>query len=233
MTAAARVLLVEDEPSLARGLVDNLHAEGFEVRHVARGDLALRAIRDERPDVVILDLLLPGRNGLEILKELRASGDDVPVLVLTARGEVVDRVVGLETGADDYLGKPFAIRELLARVKALARRRMRPGMPPKSLVLGKIRVDFDAMSAVGPAGRLPLTLHDLLVLQVLADRRGEVVSREDIVEEVCGLDSSATLRTVDNHVVALRRVLEDDPRHPTWLVTVRGLGYRLARDDNR
>jgi DNA-binding response OmpR family regulator len=232
MTAGAKVLLVEDEPSLARGLVDNLHAEGFEVRHVARGDLALAAIRQERPDVVILDLLLPGRNGLEILRELRASGDDVPVLVLTARGEVVDRVVGLETGADDYLGKPFAIRELMARVKALVRRRVRPGMPPKGLVLGAIRFDFEAMSAVGPDGRLELTLHDLLVLQVLADRRGEVVSREDIVEEVCGLNSSATLRTVDNHVVALRRVVEDDPRHPRWLITVRGLGYRLTRDDN-
>ena len=228
-----KVVLVEDETSLARGLVDNLHAEGFDVRHVARGDEALRAIREERPDLVVLDLLLPGKGGLEILKELRANGDDVPVLVLTARGEVVDRVVGLEMGADDYLGKPFAVRELMARVNALVRRRagVRPA-PARMLELGRVHVDFDAMSATSPSGPLDLTLHDLLVLQVLADRRGEVVSREDIVEEVCGLDSSATLRTVDNHVVALRRAVEEDPRRPRWIHTVRGLGYRLSRPDD-
>ena len=119
---SSKVVLVEDEPSLARGLIDNLVAEGYEVRHVARGDQALAAIRDEQPGLVILDLLLPGKPGLDVLKELRRAGNDVPVLVLTAKGEVVDRVVGLELGADDYMGKPFAIAELLARAKALLRR---------------------------------------------------------------------------------------------------------------
>lgn len=221
-----RVLVVEDEAALARGLVDNLEAEGYAVTHVARGDRAEDAVRELRPDVVVLDLVLPGRAGLDVLKSLRARGDATPVLVLTARSEVVDRVVGLELGADDYLGKPFAVQELLARVKALLRRASRPS--GERVEVGAAVVDFAAMTATGPGGPLPLTAHDLLVLQVLARRRGEVVSRADIVEEVCGLDSDATLRTVDNHVVALRRALEPDPRHPRLIVTVRGRGYRLA-----
>jgi len=225
-----RVMVVEDEPALARGLCDNLADHGFAVTHVARGDEAEPAIRAQAPDVVVLDLLLPGRSGLDVLKALRARGDATPVLVLTARSEVVDRVVGLELGADDYLGKPFAVQELIARVRALLRRSTSRGEVARALRLGDIEVDFAAMEARGPSGPLDLTPHDLLVLDVLARRRGEVVSRADIVEEVCGLGSDATLRTVDNHVVALRRALEQDPRRPRWLVTVRGQGYRLARE---
>ncbi len=226
-----RVMVVEDEPALARGLCDNLVDHGFEVRHVARGDEAEAAIRAERPDVVVLDLLLPGRSGLDVLRALRAGGDATPVLVLTARSEVVDRVVGLELGADDYLGKPFAFQELIARVRALLRRTsVRADGMIRSIRLGDVEIDFAAMEARGPGGALELTPHDLLVLAVLARRRGEVVSRADIVEEVCGLGSDATLRTVDNHVVALRRALERDARRPRWLVTVRGQGYRLARE---
>jgi DNA-binding response OmpR family regulator len=225
-----RVMVIEDEPALARGLCDNLADQGFDVKHVAHGDEAEAAIRAEHPDVVVLDLLLPGRSGLDVLKGLRASGDATPVLVLTARSEVVDRVVGLELGADDYLGKPFAIQELIARVRALLRRASSRPAEARAIRLGDIEVDFAAMEARGPAGPLDLTPHDLLVLEVLARRRGEVVSRADIVEEVCGLGSDATLRTVDNHVVALRRALEPDARRPRWLVTVRGQGYRLARE---
>jgi DNA-binding response OmpR family regulator len=220
---------VEDEPALARGLLDNFRDEGYEVRHAARGDEALPALREFHPDLVVLDILLPGRSGLDVLRELRAGGSRLPVLLLTAKGDVVDRVVGLELGADDYLPKPFAVRELLARVRALLRRAQAPASEPHPLVLGDVRVDFQAMTASGPAGALELTLHDLLVLKVLAARRGEVVRRIDIVEEVCGLDSEATLRNVDNHVVALRRALGDDPRQPRWIHTVRGEGYRLAR----
>ena len=223
-----RVLLVEDEPALARGLVDNLRDDGYDVTHVADGAAAEAEARRSRPDLIVLDLMLPGRSGLDVLRALRASGDDVPVLVLTARSEVVDRVVGLELGADDYLGKPFAVRELLARVRALLRRS--EGRARPSLRVGEAEIDFLAMEARGPAGPLPLTPHDLRVLEVLARRRGQVVPRADIVEEVCGLDSEATLRTVDNHVVALRRALEPDPRRPRFLLTVRGEGYRLVPD---
>jgi len=221
-----RLLLVEDEPALARGLSDNFRDEGYEVQVEARGDRALAAVRDARPDLIVLDVMLPGRSGLDVLRDLRSAGDTVPVLVLTAKGDVVDRVVGLELGADDYLPKPFAVRELLARVRALLRRAA-PKRPPDELTVGDVRFDFQALTATGGQAA-ELTTHDILVMKVLATHRGELVRRIDIVEEVCGLDSEATLRTVDNHVMALRRALGDDPRRPRFLHTVRGEGYRLT-----
>jgi DNA-binding response OmpR family regulator len=228
----SRVLLVEDEPAFARGLSDHFREEGFEVRVVSRGDQAVPAAREFDPHLVVLDILLPGRSGLDVLRDLRAGGDRVPILMLTAKGEVVDRVVGLELGADDYLPKPFALRELLARVRALMRRAGDAlSREPDEVVVGPVRFDLRAMTASGPEGRLDLTPHDILVLKVLALRRGEVVPRADVVEEVCGLESEATLRKVDNHVMALRRAIGDDPRHPRWIHTVRGHGYRLTRAD--
>jgi DNA-binding response OmpR family regulator len=221
-----RLLLVEDEPALARGLADNFRDEGYEVRVVPRGDEVAAAMGGERPDLVVLDIMLPGRSGLDVLRDLRAAGDAVPVLMLTAKGGVVDRVVGLELGADDYLPKPFAVRELLARVRALLRRAA-PKHPPEDLTLGDVRFDFRALTATGGQAAA-LTTHDILVMKVLAAHRGELVRRIDIVEEVCGLDSDATLRTVDNHVMALRRAIGDDPRRPRFLHTVRGEGYRLT-----
>jgi DNA-binding response OmpR family regulator len=179
--------------------------------------------------VVILDIMLPGRSGLDVLRDLRDAGLTVPVLMLTAKGDIVDRVSGLELGADDYLPKPFSVHELLARVRALLRRARGEARPTlESLVVGGIRFDFRALTASGPARAAELTTHDVLVLRVLATRPGEVVSRLDIIEEVCGLDSEATLRTVDNHIVALRRALGDDPKRPRFLHTVRGQGYRLS-----
>jgi len=189
------VLLVEDEPSLARGLVDSFRHAGYEVRHLRRGDEALAAVRGCRPDVVVLDIMLPGLSGLEVLRAIRAAGMPVPVVMLTAKGEIVDRVFGLELGADDYVSKPFSVHELLARVRALLRRARRETRPlPAGLVLGGVHFDFRALTARGAARAAELTLHDVLVLKVLASRRGEVVSRLDIIEEVCGLDSEATLR---------------------------------------
>ena len=225
-----RLLLVEDEPSLVRGLADSFRDEGYDVRFVERGDEASSAIREFRPDVLVLDILLPGRSGLDVLRELRVADTSLRVLMLTTKSDVVDRVVGLELGADDYLTKPFAERELLARVRALLRRRNRVAEldGPDSISLERIRFDFRSLTATGPDGPLELATHDILVLKVLAQRRGEVVARIDVVEEVCGLDSDALLRTVDNHIVALRRAIGEDPRRPRWLLTVRGEGYRLA-----
>lgn len=228
-----RLLLVEDDPALARGLVDNFRAEGFATRLVTRGDEVLSVLKEFRPDLVILDLMLPGRSGLDVLRDLRARGNSVPVLVLTAKGDVVDRVVGLELGADDYLPKPFELQELLARLRALLRRSTEGGQVKKreeirELTLGEMVFDFQAFTATGPDGPLDLTVYDILTLKVLAERRGELVRRVDIVEEVSGMDSLATLRTVDNHIVALRRAIGDDPRRPRWIHTVRGEGYRLT-----
>ncbi len=233
-----RLLLVEDDTALARGLFDNFRDEGYEVRIVNRGDEALPAVAGFRPDLLVLDLTLPGRSGLDILRDLRGNGQQLPVLILTAKGEVVDRVVGLELGADDYLAKPFALRELMARVHALLRRgaahdSVNGSRNTDGLVLEGVRFDFRSLTATGAHDAVELTSHDILVLKVLVERRGEVVRRIDIVEEVCGLDSEATLRTVDNHIVALRQAIGDDPRRPRWLHTVRGEGYRLALDDDR
>jgi DNA-binding response OmpR family regulator len=225
----ATVLLVEDELALARGVVDCLRHAGYLVRHVERGDAALDAVRQHRPDLVVLDIMLPGRSGLDVLRDLRAAGMAVPVVMLTAKSDIVDRVFGLELGADDYVPKPFSVHELRARIGALLRRARGEARPaPETLVLGGIRFDLRALTASAPEASLSLTTHDILVLRVLAARRGEVVSRLDIVEEVCGLDSEATLRTVDNHIVALRRALGDDPRQPRFIHTVRGEGYRLG-----
>lgn len=234
-----RLLLVEDEPALARGLADNFGAKGYAVRVVARGDEVSPAVREFRPDVIVLDIMLPGRSGLDVLRELRTGGESLPVLLLTAKGDIVDRVVGLELGADDYLPKPFAVRELLARVRALLRRAGGRGpaadrpapAASEELILGGVKFDFRARTAARLDGRpVELSAHHVLVLRVLVERRGEVVPRIDIVEEVCGMSSEATLRTVDNHIVALRRAIRDDPRRPRWLHTVRGEGYRLTAD---
>jgi DNA-binding response OmpR family regulator len=231
----SRVLLVEDEPALARGLADNFADDGYDVRVVDRGDGVARALREFRPHVLVLDIMLPGRSGLDVLRDVRAGGLSLPVLMLTAKADVVDRVVGLELGADDYLPKPFAIQELLARVRALLRRGLSPRLTAAGHLaefeLGGVRFDFAGRTAARLDGcRLDLTDHDIVVMRVLAEHRGDVVPRIDIVEEVCGMESDATLRTVDNHVMALRRAIGDDPRHPRWIHTVRGEGYRLARD---
>jgi DNA-binding response OmpR family regulator len=231
----SRVLLVEDEPALARGLADNFSDEGYDVHLVARGDGVAHALREFRPHVLVLDIMLPGRSGLDVLRDVRAGGSALPVLMLTAKADVVDRVVGLELGADDYLPKPFAIQELLARVRALLRRGLAPRVTAAGhiaeMVLGAVRFDLRGRTAARlDGGPVDLTDHDIVVLRVLAERRGEIVPRIDIVEEVCGMESEATLRTVDNHIVALRKAIGDDPRRPRWIQTVRGEGYRLARE---
>jgi two-component system alkaline phosphatase synthesis response regulator PhoP len=229
---SATILLVEDEPALARGISDNLRLAGFTVKHVARGDAALDAVREARPDAIVLDVMLPGRSGFDVLHDLREAGLTVPVVMLTAKGDVVDRVRGLELGADDYVAKPFSMPELLARLKAVLRRVRQEARPAvDALSLAGIHFDFRALTARGPGGAVDLTPHDVLVLKVLANRRGEVVSRLDIIEEVCGLESDATLRTVDNHIVALRKALGEDPKAPRFLHTVRGEGYRLSAPD--
>src|SRR5947209_10078668 len=174
-TMSDTVLLVEDEPALARGLVDNFRDAGYEVWLVRRGDAAVAAVRELKPDMVVLDIMLPGRSGLDVLRDLRDAGIAVPVLMLTAKGDIVDRVFGLELGADDYVPKPFSVQELLARVRALLRRARRETRPaPEGLVLGGIRFDFRALIASGSTSAPGLTAHYVLVLKVLAARHGEV-----------------------------------------------------------
>jgi len=228
----ARLLLVEDEAHLAEIVSDNLRMEGWTVDVVGDGIAALTSVRGARPDLVLLDVMLPGKDGFTVCDELRAEGNDVPILFLTARGDRDDRVHGLEVGGDDYLTKPFDLTELILRVKAILRRADWAGSqtdpPGDELVLGDARIDFKRTQVVRDGRDLDLSPKEVLILRCLAERPGEVVTRAQIVERVWGYDAFPTLRTVDNFIVRLRRLIEPDPKAPRYIHTVRGSGYRLT-----
>ncbi len=228
---AKRLLVVEDEVHLAEVIADNLTLEGYAVRVIGEGLLALAAIRDEAPDLVLLDVMLPGLDGFSVCERLRAEGNAVPILFLTARAGQDDRLRGLQLGGDDYLGKPFDLRELILRVKAILRRTewlAGPSPAGDALNLGEARVDFRAGSAAVGGRTLDLSAKEMMILRCLAERPGEVVSRAEILDRVWGYDAFPTSRTVDNFIVRLRRLLEPDPRNPRYIHTVRGSGYRLT-----
>ena len=221
------ILVIEDNPDLAYGLRNNLEIEGYQVDVAGDGTQGLARARAARPDLVILDLMLPGLDGYRVLRALRADGLGVPVLVLTARGEEADKVRGLKLGADDYVTKPFGVLELLARVEALLRRGRAPGGLGERERFGAIEV-VPASRSVLRAG-VPVTLapkeYDLLV--ALLRRRGAVATRVELLREVWGYASDVQSRTVDTHVAELRAKLEDDPAAPRHILTVRKAGYRL------
>ncbi len=223
------VLIVEDDADLALGLRHNLEFEGYRVLHAADGARGLETAVKEKPDLVILDVMLPKMDGLEVCRELRARGRTMPILMLTAKSQEVDKVVGLELGADDYLTKPFGLRELLARVKALVRRAERRLAGPGEVSVGEWTVDCNRYEARSQGKSTRALSHfEAEILALLARRPGEVVSRGEILQEVWGVDAGPTDRTVDNYVVKLRRALEPDPRNPRHIVTVHGAGYKLV-----
>lgn len=222
----ARVLVVEDNPDLAFGLRNNLEIEGYEVRHAEDGPSGVRVALEWRPDVVILDLMLPGMDGFRVLRAVRDGGLAAPVLMLTARGEESDKVMGLRSGADDYVTKPFGVLELLARVEALLRRAA-TASTERPAGFGAVRVDRAARVVTRDGAPVPLAPMEYELLVALLDRQGAVVSRNDLMRTVWGYDASIVSRTVDTHVVELRRKLEPDPAHPRHILTVRKAGYRL------
>lgn len=229
--SAARILVVEDERHLAEALADNLELEGFAVEVVHDGEDALAAVRRAEPALVLLDVMLPGCDGFAVCDTLRREGREVPILFLTARGEGDDRVRGLELGGDDYLAKPFDLRELILRVKAILRRAQWMQSPTQSgdtLVLGQVVVDFRAFSVTIEGRETRLSTRETAILRVLAERVGEVVSRAEILDRVWGYDAFPTTRTIDNFIVRLRRLIEPDPAEPRYLHTIRGTGYRLT-----
>jgi DNA-binding response OmpR family regulator len=222
----SRILVVEDDPSILRGLSDSLRRESYEVLAVSDGESARRLIEQKRPDLVILDLMLPKLSGYEICRMMRSEGNNTPILMLTARGEEGDRVLGLDLGADDYVSKPFSLRELLARVRALLRR----SQPERALIdelqINNVRIDFRSYEAHKGDSLLEMTRREFQLLRALASRPGEVISRSELLDQVWGLNSYPTTRTVDNHVAGLRAKLERDPAEPAHLITVRGVGYK-------
>lgn len=232
--SGAAVLLVEDEPGLVLTLNDLLSAEGYRVSHAGDFAAAAAALASGRDEIILLDLMLPGGSGMDLLRAMRARGDTRPVLVLTARASVPERVVGLKLGADDYLPKPFDSMELLARMEALLRRSQSAlqagGSEPgghEATRFGDIEID-PLRSEVRKSGEpVPLTVQEYRLLVYLAAHPGKTLSRERLLGEVWGYDADVASRTVDVHVSSLRQKLGDDPNRPRWIVTVRGFGYRF------
>jgi DNA-binding response OmpR family regulator len=220
-----RILIVEDDPSIARVLRDNLIFDGFDVECEADGSRAMAHASSFAPDLVVLDLMLPGLNGWEICRMLTNGPGRTPVIILTARTQREEKVRGLELGADDYVTKPFALDELLARVHAVLRRTQ---TQPDQLVLGDIVIDFRRLSASRGGRGLVLTDRELAVLRRLADRLGQVVTRDELLRVVWGYQHTPMTRTVDNLIARLRRKIEPDAHHPRYIRTVHGDGYRLT-----
>jgi DNA-binding response OmpR family regulator len=224
-----RVLVVEDDPSITLGLSMNLKGEGYEVLTAEDGEQGLAAARSERPDLVILDVMLPKMNGLQVLQTIRDEGLLMPIIVLSARTGEMDKVAGLELGAEDYVAKPFSLAELLARVRAALRRGPRAAAPaPRSLyIFGDIRVDMQARTASRNGEPVEMTATEFDVLLCLIEARGVALTREQIFARVWGPNHHGTPRTIDNFVQQLRSKLERDPQKPRHVQTVRGIGYRF------
>lgn len=224
-----RVLIIEDDPAILRGLRDNLEFEGFEVLAETDGRRGLEVFLDRKPDLLLLDLMLPGMNGYDLCRNIRTKDRDTPILILTARSEEVDHVIGLDLGADDYVTKPFSIGELMARIRALLRRsqRVRSSPLPDSLCFGDVKIDFKSFEAWKGEQLLEMSRKEFGVLRLLASRPGEVLTREELLDQVWGYDRFPSTRTVDNHISLLRSKIEDEPGDPQWILTVHGVGYKL------
>src|SRR5262245_40421809 len=222
-----RLLIVEDELPMRTALKDCLEGEGYRVLTATDGAAGLERALKEKPDLVLLDIMLPKLDGFTLCAELRRLSLDVPVLMLTAKGQVQDRVFGLDAGADDYLIKPFSTDELLARVRALLRRQRRKGGVPTELRLGDVHIDLARQTAKRGRRTLHLTAKEFAVLRLLVEACEEPVTRERFLDVVWGYTAFPTTRTVDNHIASLRARLEPQPDEPRWIKTVLGVGYRL------
>jgi DNA-binding response OmpR family regulator len=224
-----RILVVEDEAKLRRVLVDFLESEGYEVVVATDGEAGLELACTQKPDVLILDVMLPKMNGFDVCRSLRERGFKTPILLITAKGEETDKVLGLELGADDYITKPFGLRELNARVRA--RLRNMAGDTEQTLKqysLGAVLIDFKQHCILRDGRTAPLSALEASLLKHFIEHRGEVVSRNDLLDKVWGYDSFPTTRTIDTHVLNLRKKLEDRPDQPRWLLTVHGVGYKFT-----
>ena len=225
--AKSKILIVEDEPDMVLGLKDNFEFEGYEVITATDGEAGLERARAQKPDLIVLDVMLPRMSGLEVCKALRGEGWEGPILMLTARGQEIDKVVGLELGADDYVTKPFSIRELLARVRAILRR---TDGSKKRLVqygFGDVELDFEAYAATKGGEALELSPREFELLRYLIERKGETVTRDKLLEDVWGYDSYPSTRTVDTHIAKLRSKIGDSGSEPRWILTIHGMGYKF------
>ena len=222
----SRILVIEDDATILRGLADNLRRESHEVLTATDGETGYRMVEERHPDLLILDLMLPKLSGYEVCRQMRARGIATPILMLTARGEEADRVLGLDIGADDYVTKPFSLRELLARVRALLRRTQPAPALIDELRVHDVFVDFRKYEATRGGRPLGMARREFQLLRVLASRPGEVISRSEMLDQVWGLHEYPSTRTVDTHIAGLRAKVERDAANPEHLLTMRGVGYK-------
>jgi two-component system, OmpR family, alkaline phosphatase synthesis response regulator PhoP len=224
-----RILLVEDEPGLVLTLTDRLVKEGFVVESARDGESGLQRAVNEAFDLILLDVMLPRKNGLDVCRDLRQLGVQTPVIMLTARGQIVDKVVGLKLGADDYVTKPFEMIELLARIEAMLRRTpTAPAIQSEVYQFGRARVDFRRAEVYFDDQAVELSAREFQLLRYFIDKRGNTISREELLNEVWGYNAMPSTRTVDVHVAWLRQKLEPNPRHPQFILTIHGLGYKFV-----
>ncbi len=223
------ILIIEDDPAILRGLEDSLTAEHYQVTVAMNGDDGYELAKGGNTDLIILDVMLPGKNGDQICRELRAEGSETPILMLTSKKAEIDKVLGLEMGADDYVTKPFSIKELHARIRALLRRpvKLRPQIDEASF--GDVHVDFKKQEAIKGDKPIKLSAKEFEVLKYLIEREGEVVSRNDLLDEVWGYQDYPSTRTVDNFVLSLRKKIEDRPSKPAHLLTAHTVGYKFIK----
>jgi two-component system alkaline phosphatase synthesis response regulator PhoP len=223
-----RILLIEDEPGLVLTLTDRLTGERYAVERAADGESGLERASREAFDLVLLDLMLPRMSGFDVCRELRKRGVETPVIMLTARGQVVDKVAGLKLGADDYLTKPFEMAELLARIEAKLRRLPSTPHPAEGYAFGDVRVDFRKAEAIRNGTALELSAREFQLLRYFVEHRGATITRDELLNEVWGYNAMPSTRTVDVHVAWLRQKIEPNPRHPQFIVTIHGMGYKFA-----
>ncbi len=221
------ILIVEDEPNMRLGLKDNLEFEGYEVDFAPDGESGLAKILDNTYDLVLLDVMMPKMSGFDVCKTLRKKGITTPVILLTARDQEIDKVLGLELGADDYVTKPFSLRELLARIKAVLRRGENLKTDDSKIKIGRIDINFQNYSALENEEPVQMSHKEFEILNYLWKHRNRTVSRDDLLEKIWGYEESPSTRTVDNFIVKLRQKTEKDPNHPQIIITVHGIGYKL------
>jgi DNA-binding response OmpR family regulator len=222
----ARILIVEDEAQMREGLKDNLEFEGYEVDTAEDGEQCLMMVEKNEYNLILLDVMLPKLSGFDACKQLRGKDFDRPIIMLTAKGEEIDKVLGLELGADDYMTKPFSLRELLARIKAALRRDDRSKHKGVNVTIGKIEVNFSKFEATEENKNIELSHREFEVLKYLWEHENQIVSREDLMNEVWGMGEMTTTRTVDNFILKLRQTIEQNPSHPKHIITVHGIGYK-------
>jgi two-component system alkaline phosphatase synthesis response regulator PhoP len=226
---AKKILVVEDEPGIRLSVSDELASAGYGVFTAENGEQALEIAGREKPDLIILDIMLPVLDGYEVCKRLRMRGDRTPIIMLTVKDKEIDKVLGLELGADDYMTKPFSLRELMARVKAVFRRLDDRPAEPGVVGFGDIELDFKRFEASKKGRRLELTPLEFHILKLLVGRKGEVLTRDDFLDGIWGEDNVAvSFRTVDSHIANIRKKIEEDPSRPRYILSIRGVGYKFV-----